>query len=120
MTGAELKQLRHDLGDAIDRRLTHADMAKLCGLASKNGGETMRKWEAGEGPSGPVASLLLLLRCASLEHPLPAGLSRAGADALFPEIRENQGEGKTDDPATIAESVFRDMILAEVRRRVST
>ena len=60
MNGAELKQLRHDLGDAIGRRLSVADMAKLCGLAPKNGADTWRKWEDGDGPSGPVATLLSL------------------------------------------------------------
>ena len=34
MTGAELKQLRVDLGDAIGRTLSASDMAKLCGLAT--------------------------------------------------------------------------------------
>lgn len=32
MTGAELKQLREDLGEAIGRPLSVGDMAKLCGL----------------------------------------------------------------------------------------
>jgi hypothetical protein len=31
MTGLELKQLRRDLGDAIGKTLSAADMAKLCG-----------------------------------------------------------------------------------------
>lgn len=60
MTGAELKQLRHDLSDTIGRRLSVADMAKLCGLAPKNGADTWRKWEEGDGPSGPVAVLMSL------------------------------------------------------------
>ena len=61
MTGPELKQLRADLGGAIGRRLSVNDMAKLCGLAPKNGGDTWRKWEEGDGPSGPVAALLSIL-----------------------------------------------------------
>jgi transcriptional regulator with XRE-family HTH domain len=61
MTGPELKQLREDLGDAIGRRLSLADIARLCGLAPANGADTMRKWEEGEGPSGPVAALLSLI-----------------------------------------------------------
>lgn len=63
MTGPELKQLRADLGDAIGRRLSLADMAKLCGLndPERNGKDTMRKWEDGEGPSGPVATLLSII-----------------------------------------------------------
>ncbi len=43
MTGSELKQLREDLGHAIGRSLSAADMAKLCGLAAGNGpGELLR------------------------------------------------------------------------------
>lgn len=63
MTGPELKQLRHDLGDAIGQRLTEADMARLCGLKDpeRNGKDTMRKSEDGDGPSGPVAELLKLV-----------------------------------------------------------
>ena len=57
MTGPELKQLRHDLSETIGRRLSVADMAKLCGLAPLNGADTWRKWEEGNGPSGPVAAL---------------------------------------------------------------
>ena len=61
MTGKELYRLRKDLGDAIGRDISFADMAKLCGLAPKNGADTIRKWEAGEGPSGPVATLLSII-----------------------------------------------------------
>jgi len=32
VTGSELKQLREDLGQAIGKSLSAADMAKLCGL----------------------------------------------------------------------------------------
>ncbi|MBR0693627.1 hypothetical protein [Bradyrhizobium lablabi] len=61
MTGEELKQLRHDLGEAIGRRLSVADMAKIVGLAPRNGADTWRKWEEGDGPSGPVAVLMSLI-----------------------------------------------------------
>ena len=55
MTGAELKQLRVDLGDAIGRTLSVSDMAKLCGLAGgKSGADMIRRWEV-SGPSGPAA-----------------------------------------------------------------
>jgi hypothetical protein len=37
MTGTELKQLRHDLGDAIGQRLSLADMAKICGMSPTSG-----------------------------------------------------------------------------------
>jgi DNA-binding transcriptional regulator YiaG len=61
MTGAELKHLRHDLSEAVGRRLSTADMARICGLSSANGADTIRKWEEGEGPSGPVATLLAII-----------------------------------------------------------
>jgi hypothetical protein len=62
MTGDQMKAIRHALGEAIGWRLSLADMAKLCGLKDPegNGRETYRKWEEGEGPSGPVAMLLEL------------------------------------------------------------
>jgi hypothetical protein len=40
MTGAELKQLRKDLGEAIGRPLSVNDFAKLCGLPPESGGGT--------------------------------------------------------------------------------
>lgn len=61
MTGPELKQVRHGLGEFIGRRLSVADMAKLCGLAPDNAVATWRKWEEGEGPSGPVAAHLCMI-----------------------------------------------------------
>ena len=68
MTGPELKQLRKDLGDAIGRPLSAADMAKLCGLAP-DGADTIRRWEV-SGPSGPAAELLRILAMASDRHPI--------------------------------------------------
>ncbi len=69
MTGPELKQLRVDLGDAIGRTLSAADMAKLCGLASGEGADTIRRWEVA-GPSGPAAELLRILAMASDRYPI--------------------------------------------------
>src|SRR5437764_10762192 len=69
MTGPELKHLRVDLGDAIGRTLSAADMAKLCGLASGDGADTIRRWEVA-GPSGPAAALLRILAMASDRHPI--------------------------------------------------
>jgi hypothetical protein len=62
MTGSDMKNIRHGLSEAIGRRLSLTDMAKLCGLKDPggNGRETYRKWEDSEGPSGPVAVLLSL------------------------------------------------------------
>ena len=68
MTGPELKQLRKDIGDAIGRSLSAADMAKLCGLAP-GGADTIRRWEV-SGPSGPAAELLRILAMASDRHPI--------------------------------------------------
>ena len=65
MTGPELKQLRQDLGDAIGRPLSAADMAKLCGLAPHH-----RLVDEPSGPSGPAGKLLLILAMASDRHPI--------------------------------------------------
>jgi len=61
MNGDDLNDLRATIGIAtIGRRLTRAEMAKLCGLEDpeRNGANTIRKWQNGDGPSGPVAALL--------------------------------------------------------------
>jgi DNA-binding transcriptional regulator YiaG len=65
MTGSELKQLRTVLGDAIGRRLSLVDTAKVCGLSPDNAADTIRKWEDGAGaPAGPVATLLSIIATA--------------------------------------------------------
>ena len=69
MTGAELKKLREHLGEAIGRPLSVADMAKLCGLESSDGADTIRKWEI-TGPAGPEAELLRILSMASDHYPI--------------------------------------------------
>jgi hypothetical protein len=69
VTGMELKQLRQDLGDALGRPLSAADMAKLCGLEPKEGADTIRRWEV-TGPSGPAGKLLTILAMASDRHPI--------------------------------------------------
>jgi hypothetical protein len=69
VTGPELKKLRQDLGDAIGRRLSVADMAKLCGLETRDAADTVRKWEV-TGPSGPAGKLLLILAMASDRYPI--------------------------------------------------
>ena len=68
MTGPELKQLRKDIGDAIGRELSAADMARLCGLPPGES-DTIRRWEV-SGPSGPAAELLRILAMASDRHPI--------------------------------------------------
>jgi hypothetical protein len=62
VTGADMKDIRHGLGEALGRRLSLEDMAKLVGLKSPDGRGrlTYREWEEGNGPSGPVAVLLSL------------------------------------------------------------
>jgi hypothetical protein len=69
VTGAELKQLRKDLGEAIGRPLSAADMAKLCGLPPASGADTVRRWEV-TGPSGPAAERLRILAMASERYPI--------------------------------------------------
>jgi hypothetical protein len=105
VTGAELKQLRNDLGDAIGRTLSAADMAKLCGLAPGNGADTIRRWEV-SGPSGPAAELLRILAMASDRYPI---LENFNVFDRF-NVPEN------DRPARRKE--FREMMRDEVRRRL--
>jgi hypothetical protein len=70
VTGLELRQLRNDLGEAIGRPLSAADMAKLCGLApDKAGADTIRRWEV-SGPTGPAGELLRILAMASDRYPI--------------------------------------------------
>jgi hypothetical protein len=69
VTGPELKQLREDLGNAIGRPLSIADMAKLCGLETHDAADTIRRWEV-TGPSGPAGKLLLILAMASDRYPI--------------------------------------------------
>jgi hypothetical protein len=69
VTGPELRQLRNDLGEAIGRSLSAADMAKLCGLPPGIGADTIRRWEV-SGPSGPAGKLLHILAMASDRHPI--------------------------------------------------
>ena len=69
VTGAEFKQLRIDLGEAIGRPLSAADMAKLCGLPRAGGADTIRRWEV-SGPAGPVAERLRVLAMASERYPI--------------------------------------------------
>jgi hypothetical protein len=112
MTGAELKQLREDLGAAIGRRLSVADMVKIVGLAPANGADTWRKWEDGAGPSGPVATLMSILRLASnSERPSP--------DMLRGAAMACQRYGIDFRGGVPAENIFREMIREEIRRRLT-
>ena len=113
MTGAELKDLRHDLGDAIGRRLSVAAMAKICGLAPANGGDTWRKWEDGAGPSGPVGAQLELLRLASNSHEIPRHML-LGASAACHRFGVDFRGGAP------AENIFREMMREEIRNRLNS
>jgi hypothetical protein len=69
VTGAELRQLREHLGEAIGRPLTAADMAKLVGLPAADGATTIRKWEV-TGPGNPARELFRILAMASDRYPI--------------------------------------------------
>jgi hypothetical protein len=105
MTGPELKQLRQDLGDAIGRPLSAADMAKLCGLTGSDGADTVRKWEV-TGPSGPAGELLRILAMASDRYPI---LENFNVFDRF-NIAEKQRPARRE--------AFREQMRAEVRRRL--
>jgi hypothetical protein len=83
VTGAELKQLREDLGEAIGRPLSVGDMATLCGLPPKTGPAAIVKWEAGAGPNGPVAALLSLIAVGCDRYLLDEEIISAGDTELF-------------------------------------
>jgi hypothetical protein len=105
VTGPELKQLRDDLGDAIGRSLSAAEMAKLCGLAPGNGADTIRKWEV-TGPSGPAAEQLRILAMASDRHPILENFN------VFDRFNIDEKER----PARREE--FREKMRNEIRRRL--
>lgn len=105
MTGPELKKLREDLGEAIGRPLTAADMAKLCGLPAAGGTDTIRRWEV-SGPSGQAAELLRVLAMASEHYPI---LERF-------DIFDRHDVAVNDRPAR--RLAFREQIRDDVRRRL--
>ena len=105
MTGAELKKLRNDLGEAIGKALSAADMARLCSLPTGSGSDTVRRWEV-SGPTGPAGELLRILAMASDRHPI---LENFNVFDRY-DVREQ------DRPARRAE--FRERMRDEVRRRL--
>jgi hypothetical protein len=105
MTGPELRQLRTDLGEAIGRPLSAADMAKLCGLAPAGGADIIRKWEV-SGPSGPAAELLRILAMASDQHPILENF----------DVFDRFNIDERQRPARRAE--FREKMREEIRRRL--
>jgi hypothetical protein len=106
VTGPELKQLRQDLGEAIGRPLSAADMAKLCGLEPKEGADTMRRWEV-TGPSGPADKLLGILAMASDRYPILDNFN------IFDRWDVNEKER----PARRA--AFRERMCNEIRQRLA-
>ena len=105
MTGPELRQLRIDLGEAIGRPLTAADMAKLCGLPQAGGAETILRWEV-KGPIGPVAERLRILAMASDRYPILEKFN----------VFDRHDVAEKDRPAARAQ--FRNKIREEVLERL--
>jgi hypothetical protein len=105
MTGRELKQLREDLGDAIGRPLSAADMAKLCGLAPDTGANMIRRWEV-TGPTKPVAEQLRILAMSSDRHPILDNFN------VFDRFNIDEKERPARREA------FREQMRDEVRRRL--
>ena len=105
MTGSELKQLRKDLGEAIGRELSAADIAKLCGLPAGSS-DTIRRWEV-SGPSGPAGELLRILAMASDRYPILENFN----------VFDRWDVQEQERPARRAQ--FRDNMREEVRRRLA-
>jgi hypothetical protein len=105
VTGAELKKLRKDLGEAIGRPLTAADMAKLCGLPPGDGASTILRWEV-SGPTGPAAELLRVLAMASDNYPILE---------MF-NVFDRWDVHEKDRPAR--KQAFREQMRDDVRRRL--
>lgn len=105
MTGPEFRQLRIDLGEAISRPLTVADMARLCGLAGPGAADTIRRWEV-KGPTRPVAERLRVLALASERYPIPDKFN----------VFDRHDIDEKERPARRAE--FRNKLREEVRERL--
>ncbi|MBR0691595.1 DNA-binding transcriptional regulator [Bradyrhizobium lablabi] len=105
MTGPELKKLREDLGEAIGRPLTAADMAKLCGLPAADGADTIRRWEV-SGPSHPARELFRILAMASDRYPILE---------MF-NVFDRHDVAVKDRPAR--RQAFREQMRDDVRRRL--
>jgi hypothetical protein len=105
MTGQELKQLREDLGNAVSRPLTAADMAKLCGLAPDSGANMIRRWEV-TGPAKPVAEQLRVLAMASDRYPILENF----------DVFDRFNIAESERPAR--REAFREQMRDEVRRRL--
>jgi transcriptional regulator with XRE-family HTH domain len=105
VTGTELKQLREDLGLAIGKSLSAAEMARLCGLTPGEGADTIRRWEI-SGPSGPAGELLRILAMASDRHPILENFN----------VFDRHNIPEQERPARREE--FREKMRNEVRQRL--
>jgi hypothetical protein len=63
MTGKQLKAARYAISRAVGEKVSQSHMADLCGLLDpgRNGKDTIRKWEDGDGPTGPVSAMVRLI-----------------------------------------------------------
>ena len=63
MTGEQLKAARYAISHAVGEKVSQSYMADLCGLLDpgRNGKDTIRKWEDGDGPTGPVSAMVRLI-----------------------------------------------------------
>jgi hypothetical protein len=105
LTGSELKQLREDLSQAIGKKLSTADLARLCGLPVPGGGDTVRKWEV-TGHSGPAAEQLRILAMACERYPILDKFN----------IFDRHDIDAKDRPAR--RQAFREQMRDEIRRRL--
>jgi hypothetical protein len=105
MTGPELKQLRNDLSDVLERKLTVADMARLCGLPEQGGVDTIRRWEV-SGPTPSATKVLRVLAMASERHPILEKF----------DVFDRHDVREQDRPAKRA--AFREQMRDEARRRL--
>ncbi|MGB8398742.1 hypothetical protein [Bradyrhizobium sp.] len=105
MTGPEFKKLRQDLGEAIGRPLSAADMARLCGLPPADGADTILRWEVA-GPRAPVAEMLRILAMASDRYPILEKFN----------VFDRYDVAEKDRPAR--KQAFREQMRDDVRRRL--
>jgi hypothetical protein len=63
MTGEQLKAARYAISRAVGEKVSQSHMADLCGLLDpdRNGKDTIRRWEDGDGPTGPVSAMVRLI-----------------------------------------------------------
>src|SRR3954453_13866858 len=105
MTGPELKQLRNDLSEVLERKLTAADMARLCGLPETGGPDTIGGWEV-SGPTPGATKVLRVLAMGSERYPILEKF----------DVFDRHDVREEDRPAKRA--AFRQQMRDEARRRL--